>query len=138
MAKQTANKGNKGNTKAIDMARADETGDEGGETEGGGVSGWAREVARLSSGSSNNAARRFLSLALYLQSVAQPGKTVTVSFAAANAGAGLRRGETGNPAASWRLALQRTRQIFAGQLPEGIEARVLADEGKIEVTQPAK
>jgi hypothetical protein len=117
------------------IARAIEQGDDdAGET---GVSGWAREVARAHAGESSRAGLRFYKLADYLVSVAEPGKSVKVSFSQANTGAALNRGATGNPVASWRLALQRTRQLLGGSLPYGIEAKVLADESRIEVSMPA-
>lgn len=92
-----------------------EAGDEAGDDTGDDTaprSQWAREKARaIAQGGSGKAAHRFAKLADVLQTAALSGET-RLSFAQANERANLRRGETGDPAASWRLALQRTRQVY--------------------------
>lgn len=79
---------------------------------------WARELARAAEGK-GNACRRCVVLAMALAGALEtaktkPGAALPVSFAKANELANLRRGETGDPVASWRLAVQRMRQSFGG------------------------
>lgn len=71
--------------------------------------GWAAEKARAMAGNERSAGR-FARLADVLLSAETQGQR-RLSFAEANKRAGLQRGERGDPAASWRLALQRTRQL---------------------------
>lgn len=76
---------------------------------------WAREKARaIAAGGTTRAAHRFAKLADVLQ-VAHLSGERKLSFAQANERAALRRGETGDACASWRLALQRTRQVFGAE-----------------------
>lgn len=88
-----------------------------GEGEGEGTakrSQWAAEKARaIAQGTSGKAAHRFAKLADVLQFAALDGEH-KLSFAECNKRAALARGERGKPAASWRPALQRTRQISNG------------------------
>lgn len=119
--KQTAPKGTQtaiakatGTSKSARMAADTDEADEADESTGP-TRQWAREMARAHAGV-GNAAKRCADLAEALAAVA-PGKgkpAVRVSFAKANELANLRRGATGNPVASWRLAVQRMRQVFGG------------------------
>ena len=78
------------------------------------VSQWAAEKARaIAQGTAGKSAHRFAKLAEVLQYAALEGET-KLSFAECNKRAALARGERGEPAASWRLALQRTRQMSNG------------------------
>lgn len=113
--------------------------DEAGEGEGEGEapatqgSQWAREKARaIAQGGAGKAAHRFAKLAEVLQAAVLSGER-RLSFAQANERAALRRGETGDPAASWRLALQRTRQVF-GSEPAVSAWRVDADTSALVYT----
>lgn len=96
--------------------------DEADEADTGKLSQWAAEKARAAAGKPG-AAARFAKLAQVLLEAETKGET-RIAFGDANARAGLARGERGNPAASWRLALQRTRQL----MPDTFDAwRVDAD-----------
>ena len=94
--------------------RAQHEADEADEADTTGRSQWAREKARALAGNGNSAAR-FAKLAQVLIEAESKGET-RIGFADANTRAGLARGERGNPAASWRLALQRTRQLMPATL----------------------
>jgi hypothetical protein len=119
------------NATARESADESETADESGK-----VSQWAAELARVHGGS-GTAAKRFTKLADYLcNDVAKPGTTARVSFAAANKACGLNRGATGDAGNSWRLAVQRTRQIFGGALPNGVTVAIEPDSQQIAVTMP--
>lgn len=72
-------------------------------------SGWAAERARAAAGD-ERAAGRFARLAEVLLTAEVQGEQF-ISFALANERAGLQRGVKGDAAGSWRLALQRTRQL---------------------------
>jgi hypothetical protein len=75
------------------------------------ASQWAREKAKaIAEGNCGRAAFRFAKLADVLLAAEATGEK-RITFAEANKRADLARGERGNPAASWRLALQRTRQL---------------------------
>lgn len=101
---------------------AHDEGDNDGDEAEGKLSQWAREKARAAAGKPG-AAARFAKLAQVLLDAETKGEA-RISFADANTRAGLARGERGNPAASWRLALQRTRQL----MPDTFDAwRVDAD-----------
>lgn len=71
--------------------------------------GWAAEKARAIQGNERSA-QRFARLATVLLDAQCQGETV-IRFAEVNTRANLSRGGRGDPAASWRLALQRTRQL---------------------------
>jgi hypothetical protein len=79
------------------------------ETTAEAAKGWAAEKARAMAGN-DRAAGRFARLADVLLSAELAGERV-LPYAEANKRAGLNRGATGDAAASWRLALQRTRQL---------------------------
>ena len=117
-----------------DEAReGDEAGEGEGEAPAAQGSQWAREKARaIAQGGAGKAAHRFAKLADVLQTAALSGEH-KLSFTQANERANLRRGETGNPAASWRLALQRTRQVF-GSEPTVSAWRVDADTSALVYT----
>lgn len=70
---------------------------------------WAAERARAVAGNASSATR-FAKLADVLLSAELAGER-RLTYAEANKRATLARGERGDPAASWRLALQRTRQL---------------------------
>lgn len=91
---------------------------------------WAREKARaIAQGGSGKAAHRFAKLADVLIAAREAGEA-RLSFAQANERAALRRGATGDAAASWRLALQRTRQVFGAE-PAVAGWRVDAESGAL-------
>lgn len=121
-------------TAAIERAEAADEGDEG-EGEGTGVSQWAREMARRAEGK-GGACKRFDALAIALASVADKGGC---TFAQANQLAGLNRGANGDPAASWRLAVQRMHQSYGGREAfaqvHGFTASVDAEGGKLVCTK---
>ena len=127
---QTPHTSNEAANLPRDEAREGDEG-EGDEGEGGEPrSQWAREKARaIAQGGSGKAAHRFAKLADVLQVAAMAGEH-KLSFAQANERANLRRGETGDPVASWRLALQRTRQVF-GSDPIVSAWRVDAESGAL-------
>lgn len=111
---------------------ADETGDAS-EAPASQGSQWAREKARaIAQGGSGKSAHRFAKLADVLIAARESGE-VRMSFAQANERAALRRGATGDAAASWRLALQRTRQVF-GADPAVANWRVDAETGSLVYT----
>lgn len=122
------------------IERAEAVADEGegeGEGDGGetGVSQWAREMARRANGE-GGACKRFDALAMALASVADKGGC---TFAQANQLAGLNRGTNGDPAASWRLAVQRMHQSYGGREAfaqvHGFTASVDAEGGKLVCTK---
>lgn len=110
-----------------------------GATRGERRSQWAREKARLANaiesgnGADVRSVHRFAKLRDVLVCAALDGET-SLSFAEANRRADLARGRTGNPAASWRLALQRTREVF-GDAAEVYGWRVDGDAGKLVYTR---
>lgn len=87
-------------------------------------SGWAAEKARAIAGN-DRSAQRFARLAQVLLDAECEGERF-LSFAAANERAALARGLRGDPAASWRLALQRTRQLVGGLDGWRVDAERLA------------
>ena len=75
---------------------------------------WANEKARaIEQGTAGKSAFRFAKLADVLLAAEIDGET-KITFAECNKRADLARGAKGDPATSWRLALQRTRQLCVG------------------------
>jgi hypothetical protein len=105
----------KAQAEALALAQADEGSDEGDEGATPARRGqWAAEKARaIAQGTAGKSAFRFAKLADVLLLAELQGET-RIAFAEANKRADLARGERGEPAASWRLALQRTRQLADG------------------------
>lgn len=99
----------------------------------GGVSQWARELARRAEGK-GNACRRYDALAVALLSVYEAGKPA-VTFAEANKLSGLSRGERGDAVQSWRLAVQRMRASHGGAeafaAAFGFDVAVDAEAGRL-------